>query len=474
MDVRVDGARSGKRGRRHAAAMTAGALLALAALGVPGTPAAAQSTEPDSVLREVQLLRAQLDSVRAQLDSVCAVLDSTRERRGEGQGRPRLHRNAPERNQLELLRAAAAAAVADAEPSAARSDTSQGFVGRQRSLQALNPEISVGGDLFALSRSAAPGRDHVVLRELEVGFQAVLDPFSRAKVIGTVGEAGTEIEAFPDSAPAAGDAMEVGIEEAYVEWIDLVGGIGLTAGRFRQRLGTYNRWHAHALPWQALPLPYSVLFGDEGLAQTGASLHWLLPLPGKGSYESWIEVTRSSNDAFFGASGRPSVLAHLNAFWDLSPASSLELGASTVIGRYESDVGEFTNRVVHLEAGYTWRPPDRALYRGVTLRGALLWNPLGADAAPAFRQEDVLGGFGFLEYRIDQRWLAGMRVDYMEDPVRPDGYAVALAPTLTWWQSEFVRLRMEYDLVDRDDGTRDGQLLVQLTFAMGPHKHDIY
>jgi hypothetical protein len=485
--------------------------------GAPASAQTAQATETaqparttavatDSLLQELRLLRSELAAVRAELDSLRAEthwmrveLDSlrlevgpgaaARGRRpgagagagsgagaGEGAGnRPRLHRNAPERDPIARLRAAAAAAVAEAPPPPPTSDTAQGFVGRQRSLQAFNPEISVGGDLFALSRTADPNRDNVVMRELELGVQAVLDPFSRAKVIAAVGQPGTEMEPFPAAAaPEEPGGLELGIEEAYVQWVDLVGGMGLTAGRFRQRLGTYNRWHAHALPWQQLPLPYTAMVGDEGLAQTGVSLHWLLPLPGKGSYETWVEVTRSGNDVLFGGSGEPSVLGHFNAFWDLSLSSSFEVGVSGVVGRYHDDAADFTNRLVHLEAAYTWRPPDQALYRGVTLRGALLWNPLGAEAAPAFRTEDVLGGYGFLEWRLSQRWLVGMRGDYVEDPARPDTHAWAVAPTLTWWQSEFVRVRGEYNHIGRSDGSTDGQLLVQLTFAMGPHKHEIY
>jgi hypothetical protein len=484
MRVRAGGVRVCRVWRAVRLWVVCAAAAAAGGLGVPAS-AGAQTAGMDSVLREIRLHRAELAVVRAELDSLRAELDSLRvdldpswSRRGELPGagsRPRLHRNAPERDVIARLRAAAATAVAEAPPPPATSDTAQGFVGRQRSLQALNPEISVGGDVFALRRSTAPNRGNVVLRELELGVQAVLDPFSRAKVIAAVSEPGTEMAAFPDGVVEETAAeTEVGIEEAYVQWVGLMGGIGVTAGRFRQRLGTYNRWHAHALPWQQLPLPYTALLGDEGLAQTGVSLHWLLPLPGRGSYESWIEVTRSRNDALFGASGEPSVLGHFNAFWDVTLSSSLELGVSGALGRYRDEVTEFTNRLVHLEAGYTWSPPERALYQGVTIRGALLWNPLDAGALPAFRAEDVLGGYGFLEWRLSERWLVGMRGDYVEDPRRAGAHAWAMAPTLTWWQSEFVRIRAEYDHIGRSDGSREGLLLVQLTFAMGPHKHEIY
>ena len=49
------------------------------------------------------------------------------------------------------------------------------------------------------------------------------------------------------------------------------------------------------------------------------------------------------------------------------------------------------------------------------------------------------------------------------------------SPTLTWWQSEYVRLRLEYDLLDRNFvSTKEGRLFLQVTLAMGPHKHETY
>ncbi len=56
---------------------------------------------------------------------------------------------------------------------------------------------------------------------------------------------------------------------------------------------------------------------------------------------------------------------------------------------------------------------------------------------------------------------------------------VALTPYVTFWQSEFVRLRLQYQYVERDfaawwGGDSDNKVWVQATFAVGPHKHDQY
>ncbi|MGD8278415.1 MAG: hypothetical protein PVH00_10335 [Gemmatimonadota bacterium] len=431
---------------------------------VPG-PLRAQrhtaATRPDSVRHEIAALRAQVDSLRAVLRRMERA-DSTRSA-------------SPSDEALARLRAAALAAASGEEASRPDEPQESGFVGRQRALQALNPELTVGGDLLGIWREGDPTRDNVQLREIEFVLQATLDPFSRAKVIVSHHAQGTELEPFPALAAGAHEHDGFDIEEAYAQWVNLPAGLGLTVGRFRQKLGTYNRWHRHALPWESMPLAYGVLLGHEGLAQTGASVHWLAPPAGFGTYEVWLEATRSGNTTLFGDATTPSVLGHANAFYELSPSTWLELGVTGVTGGFETESGEATRRLLHLEAGLNWRPPGRELYREVTVRGALLRStgpgPVAADGS--FSDRTVHGGFLFTETRLNRRWLAGLRYDRIGDPAGDADAAWMLAPTLTWWQSEFVRARGEYDWLHTASGSR-GQLLVQLTFAMGPHKHETY
>jgi hypothetical protein len=70
---------------------------------------------------------------------------------------------------------------------------------------------------------------------------------------------------------------------------------------------------------------------------------------------------------------------------------------------------------------------------------------------------------------------AGVRVDRLEDPLTPTDVTWGVFPYLTWWQSEFVRLRAQYGHVHHDflDRTED-RFTFQMTFAAGPHKHDTY
>ncbi|MEJ2187564.1 MAG: hypothetical protein P8Z36_16870 [Gemmatimonadota bacterium] len=252
-----------EHGSRVASPHRAWALLAVAGLVAMASPVAAQqsSAQVDSLRREVARLHARLDSLQAQLESTA----------GASKAAPA--------DPLAALRAAAANAAGTDTAAPARPTTPEQFVGRQRMQPQLNPEVTVTGDLFAFENPDQPQYNNIVPREFEVAMQSTLDPYSRAKLIFGYHNPGGEIMPFPGP-PEEGGGF--GLGEGYVQWVSLPGGLGITVGQFRQRFGTLNRWHTHALPGQMLPLPYLAFFGEEGLAQPGVSLHWLAPVHGLG------------------------------------------------------------------------------------------------------------------------------------------------------------------------------------------------
>jgi hypothetical protein len=351
-------------------------------------------------------------------------------------------------------------------------------VGRERSLQALNPEISLNADVFGQIAEGDSRHDNFFAREFEISLISNLDPFSRAKIFVSRHVAGGELEPFPEEGEEE-HGGEFSIEEGYVEWVGLPAGLSLKLGRFQQQFGQLNRWHSHALPWQTRSLAHLAFVGEEALAQTGASVHWLIPLGGGGgTYEVTAEVTRSENEALFGESDRPSVLGHLNAFWTLSRSVDLDLGLSWLNGSYQDASSFFDRDLFGTEMALSWRPPEQALYRGFTLRGGVmaldgLRSP-GGEPTSDTTDRRAWGYWGAGELRLSRRWLVGARADRVESPLDPSERVWLVAPTLTWWQSEFVRVRAEYDLLGRDVVGSEGRFLLQVTFAMGPHKHEFY
>ncbi|NNF38361.1 MAG: hypothetical protein HKN71_06825 [Gemmatimonadetes bacterium] len=428
------------------------------------------STRADSVRVELRRLAALVDSLRAEVERLRAA------GRDEEAG-----------DALARLRAAAEAAAAEGGAGDPEAEEPREFVGRQRSLQALNPEISVNADIFAHLNKDDTGEDNFIPREFEISLISNLDPFSRAKIFVSRHVEGGELAPF-ESAHEHGHEEGGGfaVEEGYIEWVGLPGGVGLKVGRFFQQFGQLNRWHSHALPFQTRSLPHLAFIGEESLSQTGVSMHWLAPFGGaSGTYEATVEVTRRESEVLFGDSDGMAALVHLNGFWTLSEATDLDLGVSWIRGRFEEEDVLADRTLWGVEGAFHWRPPGRSRYRGLMVRGGLMvldglvpHDDDGAGTEPTEEHDlagHALGVWSLAELRLSRSWLVGARFDRTENPLDPDETAWLVSPTLSWWQSEFVRLRAEYDLMGRSFVTgREGRLLLQVTFAMGPHKHETY
>ena len=165
----------------------------------------------------------------------------------------------------------------------------------------------------------------------------------------------------------------------------------------------------------------------------------------------------------------------MNAFWNLSSSMDLDLGVSWINGSYEDSTTLIDRNLLGAEIAFTWRPPARARYRGVTLRGGVMILDGLVPASPAVTEERASGVWGAAETRVSETWLLGARAARVESPRDPRETAWLITPTLTWWQSEYVRVRGEYDLLGRSAfDSNEGHFVLQVTFAMGPHKHESY
>ncbi len=357
-------------------------------------------------------------------------------------------------DELEALRQAAAEAAAAAAPGATPADTAPAdpvFIGRQRSASVLNPDISATGDIRLVARDESPQRDNGVAREFEVAIQSTLDPYSSAKIF----------LAFEDE--------EIGIEEGYVTWTGLPGRVRLDVGKIRQSVGDLNRWHLHALPESEYPLVYQRYLSPEGLGGVGVSLYTPLPLSlAGGTHELTLQGTTAESDPLYAGGRQPTVLGRLQNFWQLSRSTYTQFGV-TGIGGNNAD-SALASRLLGVDFRITWRPPQAGTRQELTFRAE--GYRFHADEAGITTTR--YGGFAGLTYRASRRWVLGLRGDWLESPRGTKATEWQLSPTLTFWQSEFVYLRLEglrhhHSL----DGTRN-QLQLQAVFAMGPHKHETY
>ena len=346
------------------------------------------------------------------------------------------------------------------------------FKSGQRSQQAINPEISVVGDAYMQGVGNKDGftetqRNGAYFRVIGLHFQSNLDPFSMTKIA---------VEIHPNG-------IELG--EAYATWNDFIPNVSLTAGKFRQQFGVVNRWHAHSLDQFDFPLALTTILGEDGLNQTGFSLDWLMPKFWLATNMMTLQITNGQNDQLFSGDlfSFPSVLGHLKNYVDLNQNTYLELGLTGMIGR--NNVRGYVNgkkvtepshltKVAGMDLTLSWEPINRAHYHSFTWRSELYYADKDSIAGKKIR---ALGGYSYLQYRMNERWYAGLRLDYTQPFMQHNSNKsiYQIVPYLTWWQSHWVRFRLQYNYKNGNILQRpDSIVRLQLTWAAGPHKHDRY
>ena len=353
------------------------------------------------------------------------------------------------------------------------------FKGGQRSLQALNPEISIAGDLFGRlvyqdeQSYSDQARSGLFVRMLGLHFQANLDPFSHAKM--TIG--------------VTPQGVELG--EAYITWTNITSWMSLTAGKFRQQFGVINRWHKPGLDQFDHPRVLTEHFGPGGLNQVGLAAS--LTLPDWWSHQQTLEVqlTNGMNERLFGGEffSAPSGLLRLANYWDLNRNTYLEIGLNGLAGTnnqwgkpddqdiLRNDTDWRLTGVAGLDLTLNWEPVDQARYLGVTWRALLLYAyKETVDQAGASSAIHSWGAYSYLQIKVARNWILGVRGDITTPfDLDNDGLLTwAAVPYVTWWQSPWVRLRLQYEYIDHARGPLEQRALLQVTFAVGPHKHERY
>lgn len=419
--------------------MSATLLVVLLCAPVARLAAQVPRTRADSLEVELRRLRARLDS----LERIVARLT------------PAQRDTAKAVDELAALRAAARA-TAGPDTTAAQPETASPQAQNPGgNLNRANPEISATADVRLQVNPDAPTTDNVDVREFEFSFQSALDPYAKTKIFLSASDEG------------------VSVEEGYAYWSGLPGGLRLDLGRFRQQVGELNRWHPHALPESELPLVLREYFGDEGLKGDGLGLYWTAPFGGgaAGTYELWGQATLANNEALFGGGRRLAGLGHLNVFWAVSPTVFFQIGGSVVGG--DNPDSSLATVVYGADFRLTWRPPAQALYRSFTLRGEGYTNRRKIGGAV----QHFSGAYVSAQYQVSRRLFAGARFDWVEPLDVPGRHTWAIVPVLTWWQSEWVYLRLEWQH-QRDallGGYSTGnRILIQTVWAIGPHKHETY
>jgi hypothetical protein len=321
--------------------------------------------------------------------------------------------------------------------------------GAPPSSKVFNPDISAIGDFRAVAgKSPANGEPSFELHEAEVGLQAIVDPYARADLFLTF----------------ANDA--VGVEEGFLTFTTLPGGLLVKAGKMRDAFGKIDGMHNHVVPTVDRPIvSKNLLGGEDALADDGISVSRLIPIPGV-FLEATGQVFRGESEVFKApARGDLAYVGHLRFYQDLSESSNLDLGGSVAYG-HNGSAADTTTRLVGADATFRYKPLRRAIYRHLLARTELVWSRREAADGPV---QNAFGGYGYIEYQLSRRLLAGVRYDNSQraesSALRDTGGSLVL----TYRPSEFSQVRGQYRHTRLAEGRAADDLLFQLQFSIGAH-----
>jgi hypothetical protein len=411
---------------------------------------AAQQVDPQQVRQELDRLRQEFEAIR---DSYGARLAALEAKLG-GATPPATPAQAPV---APLPTQPAQTAAVDVPSGAAGAGGPQGALPVYGNASALskifNPDMAVIGNfLGAAGKNSVEGAPALELHEAEVSLQAIVDPYARADFFLAASPEGLEIE------------------EGFLTFTSLPGGLLAKVGKIKQQFGKVNTMHAHTLPWVDAPIVMkNLLGGDEGLNDSGISVSKLLLNPFF-FLEATGEVYQGNSGVFQSHDrGDVSWLGRLRGYRDITEGTNLDIGAS--FARGHNDVtADTTTRLFGVDATVRYRPLRRAIYRRFMGRTELMWSRRGLEEGHA----NAFGMYVSGDYQFARRWFAGVRFDRSERAY--DASLVDKGPSvlLTYWPSEFSQIRGQYRRTKYAEGVTSNEALFQFLFSIGAHGAHVF
>jgi len=293
----------------------------------------------------------------------------------------------------------------------------------------------------------------------------------------------------------------VEFEEAYVLTTSLPANLQLKAGQFYVEFGRQNPQHPHSWAFVDQPVVLSRMFGPDGLRSQGLRLSWLVPTPWY--TETMVSVVNSTNGTAFSFRSDASSEIHtgvpvdrevlelsdmliaprIATSFDVTGNQTLLLGASAAFGPNNSGPSART-RIVGIDGYWKWKSATAQQgFPFVSLQGEALvrryeaaQRTAAADSFVTLAAEmlDDQGSYAQLLWGIKPRIVAGLRADLANGDATTfssdfRGDRLRVSPNLTWYPSEFSKVRFQYNYDDRGALGKDHSLWVQFEFLLGAH-----
>ena len=363
----------------------------------------------------------------------------------------------------------------------------------------LLPNISGIGDLiFDLSPDGTTQEEgeRFLVREVEVGIQAAVDPYFRGDFFLGV----------------HGDGIE--IEEAYLSTLALPWQTQVRLGRFLLPFGKQNTTHRPELHTIEHSRPVQEFLGGEGAHGTGV---WMSKIFAPfGFYQEFqgavVDAFAVEDHAEGDLPGEPVALvtdepanrrlsglgysARLRNYWDIGEATNVELSGSVVTGKRAIEATCVSGGVVQCPADvtavnarqsvagvdltYRWRPLQQGLYRSLIVQAEWMRQlnpqpgsggfPRGVSVEVDGSRDSFDGAYVFARYQLTRRTYAATRFDWIEEPEQPGESLTAASAYLIFYPSEFSKMVAMYERVKPPFDKATNRVVFQTTFAVGPHR----
>src|SRR5262245_2485605 len=343
-----------------------------------------------------------------------------------------------------------------------------------------------------------PNQRGFTVQNLETIFDGKVDPYFRGQaniVLQIDSEGETSVEA----------------EEAYLETMSLPWNLQVKAGQFFTEFGRLNPTHPHSWDFVDQPLVNGRFLGADGLRNPGARVSWLIPTPFYS--ELFLAVQNSQGETAFSFRdnheeeplyGRLHEQRRVKALndllfvpryavsFDLTDAQTLLAGASGAFGPNGS--GRNTDTQIYgMDLFWKWKSPQHhagfpfvswqteAMLRRYQA-GASTTVDLDENGVADFVPRETLTDYGLysqLSYGIRKGWVAALRGDWISSDIaryerlfgRDSERATRwrVSPNLTYYPSEFSKIRLQYNYDCRDGVGYDHSIWLQFEFLLGTH-----
>ncbi len=291
----------------------------------------------------------------------------------------------------------------------------------------------------------------------------------------------------------------VELEEVYLTTTSLPWNLQAKGGQFFTEFGRLNEQHPHAWDFVDQPLVIGRMFGPDGLRNPGARLSWLAPTPfyselflaGQNGQGGTAFSFRNAGEELFGRTPVDRAVRNVGdllyvpryvASFDLTDSQTIVAGLSGAFGPNAAATDTRT-QIYGADFYWKWKPSwQSGGFPFLSWQTEVLGRRYEAGAAE--REDGTVlpreslydwGVYSQALHGFTRRWVAGLRGDWVSgdhgafnpDENRADRFRIS--PDLTFYPTEFSKLRLQYNFDHGQILGDDSSVWLQGEFLLGSH-----